>query len=464
MTQHHPPRVLIIGGGFGGLHAARALRRADAEVILLDRQNHHLFQPLLYQVATAALSPGDIAAPLRKILERQRNCSVYLADVGSIDLDAKRAITTDGPVYDYDYLVLAAGVRPAYFHHDHWAAHAPGLKTIDDATAIRRRYLLAFERAELERDPDARRRALTFVIIGAGPTGVEMAGAMAELARHTLRRSFRHLDTREARVILIDALDRVLPSFPPQLADRAARDLRHLGVELRLGSRVVDVTEASVTLETQDGSQARVETDNIIWAAGIEGVPLAHTLGVELDTVGRVIVNPDLSIPHRPEAFVIGDLAAARDPDTGHPVPGVAQAAMQGGRHAGRIIAREIATNPPPQRGGGGSSAARAGRGASTHSTSPALRLSVSARPDFHYRDKGELATIGRARAVAHLGHFRFAGLPAWLLWATVHIAYLIGYRSKILTLLEWAWLYFFYDRGVRLITGRDAPTADPDR
>lgn len=427
-----PPRILIIGGGFGGLHAARALRRSKAEITLLDRENHHLFQPLLYQVATAALSPGNIATPLRTVFERQKNCSVFLADVEHIDLERKRVTTRSGTHSDYDYLVIAAGVRTAYFHHDEWADRAPGLKTIDDAVAIRRRYLLAFEQAEMETDPDARRRALTFAIVGAGPTGVEMAGAMAELARQTMRKSFRRLDTREARVILIDGLDRVLSTFPAELAEHAARDLQQFGVELRLDERVVEVAEGALTLESgTTGQRSTIETTNIIWAAGVEGCPLARSLGTELDHLGRVRVEPDLSIPGHPEAFVVGDLSSLTDPASGKPVPGVAQAAMQGGRHAGRIIARELAATGTP-----------------TDTPAP--------RPPFRYRNKGELATIGRARAVANLGKLRMTGYPAWVLWATVHIAYLIGFRSKFLTLLEWAWLYFFYDRGVRLITGRD--------
>ncbi|MCC7387812.1 MAG: NAD(P)/FAD-dependent oxidoreductase [Phycisphaerales bacterium] len=461
MNQPQTPRILIVGGGFGGLNAARALRRANAEITLLDRQNHHLFQPLLYQVATAALSPGDIAAPLRKVLERQRNCTVHLAEVASIDLHARRAITTTGATYDYDYLVLAAGSQTAYFGHDDWPARAPGLKTIDDALDIRRRYLLAFERAETESDPQARRRALTFAIVGAGPTGVEMAGAMAELARQTMRRSFRRLDTRDARIILIDGNHRVLETFPPDLSARAARDLERLGVELRLGRHVTAVEADAITIGAGPDA-ARIETTNIIWAAGVQGVPLAATLGVPLDRAGRVIVNPDLSIPNHAEAFVIGDLALAKDASTGKQTPGVAQAAMQAGRHAGRIIANEIASSPPPPRGGGQADAQRQpGGGASPHPVSPSqppLRASVpsSLRPFFHYKDKGELATIGRARAVANLNRLHLGGYPAWLLWALVHITYLIGYRSKLLTLLNWAWLYLFYDRGVRLITGRD--------
>lgn len=447
-----PPRILIIGGGFGGLRAARALRRSNADITLLDRQNHHLFQPLLYQVATAALSPGNIATPLRTVFERQKNCSVFLADVQHIDLHRKRVTTARGTHYDYDYLVIAAGARTAYFHHDEWAPRAPGLKTIDDAIAIRRSYLLAFEQAEMETDPDARKRALTFAIVGAGPTGVEMAGAMAELARQTMRKSFRRLDTREARVILIDGNDRVLSTFPKHLADHAARDLQHLGVELRLDQRVVELTEGTLTLESgTTGERSTIETTNIIWAAGVEGCSLARALGIELDHSGRVLVEPDLSIPNHPEAFVVGDLASLTDPATGQPVPGVAQAAMQGGRHAGKIIARELASNPPPPCGGGQAQAEREPGGGAPKSPPPP-------RPPFRYKNKGELATIGRARAVANLGKLRMTGYPAWLLWATVHIAYLIGFRSKFLTLLEWSWLYFFYNRGVRLITGRDRP------
>lgn len=433
MRPEHKSHVVIVGGGFGGLNAARALRRADAEVILLDRKNHHLFQPLLYQVATAALSPGNIATPLRKVFERQRNCAVFLAEVAAIDLDTREVVVgQQRSRYRYDYLVLAAGVRTTYFHHDAWAAHAPGLKTIDDAIELRRRYLLAFEQAEIETDAQTRRRTLTFAIVGAGPTGVEMAGAMAELARQTMRRSFRRLDTRETRIILIDANDRVLSTFPPGLSARAQRDLERLGVEILLGRRVVAVDGAGLALETASGERSRIETRNIIWAAGVEATPIASSLAVPRDRAGRIEVGPDLSIPGHPEAFVVGDLAHATDARSGKPVPGVAQGAIQGGRHAGRIVAREIA-------------AARAGRPA-------------PGRPPFRYRDKGELATIGRARAVANLGpRLRFAGFPAWVLWATVHIMYLIGFRSRLLTMLEWIWLYFFYDRAVRLITGPDA-------
>lgn len=443
MEPRRKPRIVIVGGGFGGLNAARALRRADAEVVLLDRKNHHVFQPLLYQVATAALSPGNIATPLRKIFERQRNCAVYLALVTSIDLDGRAvALGEDGTRYRYDYLVLAPGVRTAYFHRDEWASHAPGLKTIDDAIELRRRYLLAFEQAEIEGDADARRRSLTFAIVGAGPTGVEMAGSMAELARQTMRRSFRRLDTRETRVILIDGNDRVLTTFPPELSARAQRDLERLGVEVLLGRRVVEVGPGGLTLESSSGERSAIDTPNIVWAAGVEAVPLAETLGVELARGGRVPVGPDLALASHPEVFVVGDLAAASDALTGEPVPGVAQGAIQMGRHAGRIIAREIA-------------ALGAGRPA-------------PARAAFRYRDKGELATIGRNRAVAKIRGMELTGFPAWLIWATVHILYLINFRSRLMTMLEWVWLYFFYDRGVRLITGRDAlprpVKAPPDR
>lgn len=437
MQPPQKPTVLIVGGGFGGLHAAKALRRSHASVILLDRQNHHLFQPLLYQVATAALSPGNIASPLRKILERQANCSVYLGEVEAIDPAARLARLRSGTALAYDHLVLAAGVRTNYFGHEAWSGHAPGLKTIDDAIDIRRRYLLAFERAELEPDAEARRSILTFAIVGGGPTGVEMAGAMAELARKTMRKSFRTLDVDNTRIVLIDGNEHVLSGFPDRLRERAERDLDALGVELQLGRRVVEVREDGVTLEDHAGTRSRIETPNVIWAAGVKGVPLAATLGVELDGMGRVRVEPDLSIPGHPEAFVVGDLARVEDPATGEPAPGVAQGAIQMGRHAGRTIAREL-------------EARRLGRAAPE-------------RSGFRYVNKGEMATIGRARAVAHVGGRAFAGLPAWLLWAVIHILYLIGFRNRLMTFLEWVWLYFFYDRGVRLITGRDAGGADPE-
>ncbi len=423
-----PPRVEIVGGGFGGLAAARALRRAPAEILLIDRHNHHLFQPLLYQVATAALSPANIAAPIRRIVSRQLNCEVVMAEVSRVD-PARQTIILCGVEYAYDYLVLAVGAETNYFGNERWAVDAPGLKSIDEAIDVRGRFLLAFEQADLEADPEARRSALTFAIVGAGPTGVEMAGAMSEIARHTLKRDFRHLDTGSVRVILIDLADRVLPGFEPRLAARAARDLSSLGVEIMVSTRVVDVDDRGLVVERL-GERERIDARNVIWAAGVKAVPLAATLGIDQGPGGRIKVGDDLSVPGHPEVFAVGDIAHRIDPKTGAPVPGVAQGAMQMGRFAGATIAAEVeardAGRPPPRRG------------------------------VFTYKDKGSLATIGRNKAVADLRGWRFAGRTAFLLWAFIHIMFLIDFRRKILALLEWIWMYFSHERGVRLITGQD--------
>ncbi len=423
------PRIVIVGGGFGGLAAARALARTDAEVVLLDKRNHHLFQPLLYQVATAALSPGNIAAPIRRILARQRNCQVYLGEVTDVDLDCCTVSIGEEP-YAFDYLVLAAGVQTNYFGNDAWVAHAPGLKTIEEAINVRSRFLLAFEEAEIETDPDARRSALTFAIVGAGPTGVEMAGAMAEISRHTLRSDFRHFDTDTVRVVLIDALDRVLPTFAPELSKRAARDLDHLGVELKLATRVVDVDEKGLTVQC-NARVERIDAQNVIWAAGVTASALGMRTGGDLDGAGRVLVQDDLTIPGHPNVFIVGDLAHRVDPDTGAPVPGVAQGALQMGRFAGQTIAADITATARGER-------------------SPKRRV-------FVYKDKGSLATIGRNKAVADIAGRRFGGRLAFLVWALVHITFLIDFRRKLTTLAEWTWMYLFYERGVRLITGEGA-------
>ena len=426
--MREPPRAVIVGGGFGGLSAARALKRAEAEVVVFDRRNHHLFQPLLYQVATAALSPANIAAPIRKILSSQRNCQVLMAEVTDVDV-SRGTVTVVGRAYAFDYLVLAAGVRTNYFGHEEWAEHAPGLKTIEEAIDVRGRFLVAFEQAELETDPAARRAALTFAIVGAGPTGVELAGAVSEISRHTLTKDFRHFDTKSARVILIDALDHVLAGFAPRLAERARRDLEAMGVELMLETRVVGVDPGSLTVE-REGQRERIEANNVIWAAGVRATALGGKVGAETDALGRVVVGDDLSIPGHPNVFVVGDLAHRVDPGSGEPVPGVAQGALQMGRFAGRTIAREIAARragrPPPKRG------------------------------VFHYRDKGSLATIGRNRALADIRGFRFGGILAFVVWALVHIFALIDFRHRLYALLEWTWMYVFYERGVRLITGSD--------
>lgn len=425
------PRVVIIGGGFAGLKCARALRRADVSITLLDRSNHHVFQPLLYQVATAGLAPSQIAAPIRGVLSSQRNCRVELADVTRIDPATKIVHFT--PVnggersLPFDYLVIAAGATHSYFGRDDWARVAPGLKTLDDALNIRRRFLLAFEQAELEQDEVARQSLLTFVIVGAGPTGVETAGAMKEIALQTLRSDFRSIDTSKVRVILIEAQDKVLPAgYPQPLSSRALRDLQEMGVDVRLNTRVVHIDANGVNLENAQGNE-RIESKNVIWAAGVRASPIATSLGVPLDKAGRVIVSPDLSVPNHPNIFVAGDLAHAQNTKTNQLVPGVAPAAMQMGTFVGKLIAKE----------------------ASVNAQSPA-----PTRPHFRYVDKGTLATIGRSRAVAHVFGINFSGFLAWIFWAGLHVAFLIDFRAKLLVLLDWTWSYVTFRRGSRLITG----------
>jgi NADH dehydrogenase len=408
------PRVVIVGGGFGGLYCARALQGAGTRITLIDRQNFHLFQPLLYQVATAALSPADVASPIRSILKRRPDVQVWLAEAVAVDV-AKRVLELRDGWIEYDYLVLAAGATHAYFGHDDWAGLAPGLKTIDDATELRRRFLLAFEAAEREADAVARRRLLTFVIVGAGPTGVELAGAMAEIARTVLREDFRHIDTSAARIMLLEAADRVLPTYPQMLSERARRQLVRLGVEVRTGTQVTGIEEGLVRL-----GETVLTAGNVFWAAGVAAAPLGRTVGAETDRAGRVRVQADCSVPGHPEVFVIGDLALLLQDDA-TPVPGVAQGAMQMGRHVAEMIRGDL-------------------RGES--------------RRPFRYRDKGNLATIGRAAAVADIRGLRLSGLVAWLVWVFVHITYLIGFRNRVLVLLQWAWAYLAYQRGIRLITG----------
>ncbi|MBL8764397.1 MAG: NAD(P)/FAD-dependent oxidoreductase [Phycisphaerae bacterium] len=424
------PHVVIVGGGFAGLNAARALRRAAVRITLVDRRNHHLFQPMLYQVATAALSPAHIAAPIRQVISSQRNASVVLAQAERVDAAASVLHLDSGPVA-YDYLMLATGATHSYFGHDDWSAGAPGLKTVEDALHIRSRFLMAFERAESEPDPGRREALMTFVVIGAGPTGVEMAGAIAEIARTVIGRDFRNIDTRRARVVLVEARDRVLPvGYPTALCARARRDLERMGVDVRLSCRVTGVERSAERSGVRLGD-VFLPAHNVIWAAGVRGSSLGATLGTPLDEHGRVIVAGDLSIPGFPNVFVCGDLAHAVRGDSARPdelVPGVCPAAVQMGRFAAAIIAREAA-------------ALQSGR--------PAPK-----RPAFAYVDKGSLATIGRARAVASIGRWNFAGLPAWLLWAGVHVFFLIGFRNRVLVMLEWAWAYVFFKRGARLITG----------
>ena len=420
MSQERLPRVYIVGGGFAGLAAAKALSRAPVAVTLLDRRNHHVFQPLLYQVATASLSPADISAPIRTVLRGQKNCEVVLAEVTGVDTGKRRLIVTGGYA-TYDYLILAAGATHAYFGHDEWAVDAPGLKSIEDATELRRRILLAFESAEYEESAAARRTALTFGIVGAGPTGVELAGAIKEIAGKTLPQDYKHIDTRTTRVILYEAGDRVLPTFPPDLSARAQRDLERMGVEIRLKSAVTGVSAEGIYI-----GKEFLAVRNVFWAAGVKASPLGQSLAVPLDRTGRVVVGPDLTIPGHPEVFVTGDLAAAKSADTGEPVPGVAQGGIQMGRYAGRTIAREVA-----------------GR--------------ASSREPFVYRDKGTLAIIGKAKAVAVIGRLRTGGFLAWLLWGGVHIAFLIGFRNRLKVLASWFWSWLLNARDARMITGRAA-------
>lgn len=408
------PHVVIVGAGFGGLYAARALRRAPVDVTVIDRRNHHLFQPLLYQVATAALNPSDIAAPIRKILRRQKNTTVLLADTTQVDVERKKVGLTDGEI-GYDYLILATGATDSYFGHEDWAPCAPGLKSIEDALEIRRRVLVAYEAAERTEDPERRSTWLQFVIVGAGPTGVELAGALAEISRRALARDFRNIDPTQARILLLEGLDRVLPTFPPQLSEKARRQLERLGVEVRVQKKVTGVDEEGVSLDDE-----RIEAKTVLWTAGVAASPIAQSLGVPLDRAGRVQVMPDLTIPGRSDVFVIGDLAAFEQ--DGQLVPGVAPAAIQEARHAAGNITRAV-------------------KG----------KLYVP----FRYRDKGMLAVIGRAAAVANLRHLKLSGFIAWLTWVIVHLYLLIGFRNRIIVMFEWAWAYFTYERGARLITGR---------
>ena len=409
------PQVLIVGGGFGGLYAARSFRGEPVDVTIVDKRNHHVFQPLLYQVAMAALSPGDIASPIRWILRKQQNVRVLLGEVARLDPAARTAYLTDGATLTFDYAIVAPGTTHAYFGHDEWRPHAPGLKTLEDALEIRRRVLLAFERAEREDDLVRREALLTFVIIGGGPTGVEMAGAMAEIARHSLARDFRHFNPGSSRIILLEGGPSVLANFPEPLRAAARRDLERLGVDVRTNDPVTSVEDGRV--RTKSGE---IASETILWAAGVAAAPLGATLGVPIDRAGRVLVNPDLTIPGHPHVFVIGDLASLNGP-SGRPLPGVAQVAMQGGAHAARNIMRAIERQP--------------------------------LRP-FVYRNLGDMATIGRASAVGDLPWVQLKGLPGWLFWLFVHILNLIGFRNRIVVMVQWAWSYFSYQRAIRLITG----------
>ena len=416
-----PPRVVILGGGFGGLAAARGLAGTHARVTLVDRRNHHLFQPLLYQVATAGLSAPSIAAPLRQILRRQANVTVLLDEAREVDLARRRVRLAHGEL-DYDALVVATGATHAYFGHDAWERFAPGLKTLDDAFTIRRRVLLAFERAEREDDPAQRQAWLNFVVVGGGATGVELAGTLAEIARHTLPREFRRADPRRAHVLLVEAGPRLLPAFAPDLSDKARRQLEKLGVEVRLGTAVTAIDEHGVMFGDQPHAARTV-----LWGAGVAASPLGRRLGAPVDRAGRVLVTPQLSLPDHPEVFVIGDLASVTQAD-GRPVPGVAPAAKQMGRYVARVLR-----------------ARWQGRGAAP----------------FRYRDDGSLATIGRMAAVAQFGRLKLSGLLAWWVWLVAHIAFLIGFRNRLVVLLDWAWAYWTYQRHARIVTGRDDGDGD---
>jgi NADH dehydrogenase len=408
-----PERVVIVGGGFAGLTAARDLARAPVEITLVDRRNHHLFQPLLYQVATAGLNPSDIASPIRRILRRQMNARVLLAEARSVDL-ATKLITLDEGTLPFDFLIVATGARHSYFGHDEWAVNAPGLKSVGDALEIRRRVLSAFELAERADDPDERKAWLTFVVVGAGPTGVELSGALCEIARYALARDFRTIKPAEARIVLLEGTDRVLPSYPPDLSEKARLQLAALGVDVRT-KRIV----TSIDAEGVDIGSDRIVARTVLWAAGVTGSGFGRSLGAPLDRAGRVLVEPDLSIPGHPRVFVVGDLANLKQ--DGALIPGVAPAAMQEGKHAARNVLRILHGLP----------------------TTP-----------FRYRDKGSLATIGRSAAVANFGRIHLSGAVAWLAWLLIHLLFLVGFRNRALVLFEWAWSFVSYDRGARLITG----------
>jgi len=425
VTEGPAPRVVIVGGGFAGLAAAKRLSRLPVRVTVVDRTNHHLFQPLLYQVATAAINPSDIAQPIRSILRKRRNVEVLLGEVERVDAPGKRLVLTDGAALGYDYLILAPGIRHSYFQHPEWEALAPGLKTVEDALEIRRRVLLAFERAERATTPEERHRHLTFVVVGGGPTGVEVAGAIAEIKRYALTRDFRHIDPRDAMVVLLEGGPRLLASYPPDLSQKAKETLRELGVEVRTDSMVTAIEPGAVV-----SVGWRIPTDTVVWAAGNAGNPLLRSLGAPLDRLGRVVVDPDCSVPGHPGVFVLGDGAAfSHDARFAEALPAIAPVATQQGRYA-----------------------------------ADAIRASLSGRPrvPFRYRDKGQLAVIGRGQAVADVGPIQTSGFFAWLTWVFIHIFYLIGFANRGLVLIHWAVLYLTFKRGARLITRSWQPATPP--
>jgi NADH:ubiquinone reductase (H+-translocating) len=420
-----PSRVVIVGAGFAGLYAAKELAGKGVQVTVIDRTNHHLFQPLLYQVATAGLSPADIAQPVRHILKEAKNIEVVMAEVDRIDVTAKEVHTTTGAVFSYDYLIVAAGARHSYFGHDEWERFAPGLKNLEDALELRRRILNAFEAAEMANSDEDRRAALTFVVVGGGPTGVEMAGAVAELARRTLADDFRRIDPRAARILLVEGVARILPAFRENLSRSAQKQLESMGIEVRTGAMVTDVTNRGVTVDGEF-----IPTWAVVWAAGNAASPIGKSLGAETDRAGRVVVNDDLSVPGHPEIFAIGDMACFKY-QTGQPLPALSPVAMQMGRHAAKNILAHLQGQKPAR---------------------------------FRYFDKGTMATIGRNRAIADLKFIRFGGYLAWLSWLFVHLIFLVGLRNRLLVLFQWTWAYFTFGRGARLIYGTFKPQIDRAR
>jgi len=415
MTSQSIPRIIIVGAGFGGLNAAQALAHLPVEIVVIDRQNFHTFQPLLYQVATAGLSPGEIAAPIRSILRSHKNIAVFMAEVAGFDL-ARRVVKTSDSEIPYDYLIVAAGAAHSYFGHDEWEPYAPGLKTIEDALEIRRRVLLAFELAERQAASGEPATPLNFVVVGGGPTGVELAGTLAEISRHALAHEFRSIDPARTHILLLEGGPRVLPAYAEDLSRSAQEQLNRLGVEVRTSAIVTQIEPGAV-----DVGNTRFPATVILWAAGVAASALGQRLGARIDRAGRVLVEPDLSLPGHPEVFVIGDLAALKD-EHGKMLPGVAPVAIQEGRFVAKVIREEINSQTRP--------------------------------PAFHYWDKGSLATIGRAAAVAQFGRIHISGFIAWLSWLFVHILFLIGFRNRLLVFIQWAWSYVTYERGARLITG----------
>jgi len=433
MASEPIPRIVLVGAGFGGLNAAQALAEAPVKITVIDRKNFHTFQPLLYQVATAGLSPGEIAAPIRSILRSHKNIEVLMAEVTDFDLDHRQVETAEGTIH-YDYLIVAAGASHAYFGHDDWEPYAPGLKTIEDALEIRRRVLLAFELAERQAAAGETAVPLNFVVVGAGPTGVELAGTLAEISRHALAHEFRSIDPARTHILLIEGGPRVLAAYSEDLSRSAQEQLHRLGVEVRTSTTVTCIEPGAVY-----AGQTRLPATVVLWAAGVAASPLGKKLGAAVDRAGRVLVQPDLSVPGHPEAFVIGDLAALKD-ERGKMLPGVAPVAIQQGRFVAKVIREELAS--------------RTNAGAPSFSRSLRGGGESDARPPFHYWDKGSLATIGRAAAVAEFGRIHISGFIAWLSWLFVHILFLIGFRNRLLVFIQWAWSYVTYERGARLITG----------